>query len=430
MASISYFVKTQISDPNKEVNIRIRLRDSITNQSAATGLKVLLKYWDLNKEKKNRKGEIVENKNFQNLNGSYFKGKDELKTKMHKLKAHILEKAEGITKFPIGWLNDIVDHYLFPEKYKCEEDANKLISWCTAYADKSTLHRATVSRYKTTIAYLKEFNPNIDWDDINMSFYFDFIAFLEKKTDKDDKPKYSKNTIGGFIKTIKVFMNAALERGIHNNRAFQSHNFKKPTEESVSIYLNDQELADIYKLDLSEIPYLERVRDQFIVGCWTGCRFSDLDKVKQENIEGNFIRMVQQKTSNRVVIPLHPVVREILEKYDGDLPEMISNQKFNEYIKIVAKKAKIRGFVTKVITRGGKRVSDMIARSEMVSSHTARRSFATNLYKSGFPSISIMAMTGHKTEKAFLTYIKVTEEEHAQLLMDHWNRNGGFLKVG
>ena len=65
----------------------------------------------------------------------------------------------------------------------------------------------------------------------------------------------------------------------------------------------------------------------------------------------------------------------------------------------------------------------------MVSSHTARRSFATNLYKSGFTSISIMAMTGHKTEKAFLTYIKVTEEEHAQLLMDHWNKQGGFLKV-
>jgi integrase len=58
----------------------------------------------------------------------------------------------------------------------------------------------------------------------------------------------------------------------------------------------------------------------------------------------------------------------------------------------------------------------------LVSSHTARRSFATNMYKSGFTSISIMTITGHKTEKAFLTYIRVTQEEHAKKLREHWQQ--------
>ncbi len=74
------------------------------------------------------------------------------------------------------------------------------------------------------------------------------------------------------------------------------------------------------------------------------------------------------------------------------------------------------------MTRGGKRVVITVEKWKLVSSHTARRSFATNLYKSNFPAISIMKITGHKTEKAFLKYIKVTPEEHAKLLAEHWNK--------
>jgi len=76
----------------------------------------------------------------------------------------------------------------------------------------------------------------------------------------------------------------------------------------------------------------------------------------------------------------------------------------------------------KSITKGGKRITEAHPKWELVTSHTARRSFATNLYKSGFPSISIMGITGHRTEKAFLKYIKVTPEEHAMLLQKHWSK--------
>jgi integrase len=99
---------------------------------------------------------------------------------------------------------------------------------------------------------------------------------------------------------------------------------------------------------------------------------------------------------------------------------MISNQKFNDYIKDVCKKAEFKSKVSKSLTKGGKRQTEIKEKWEMVSSHTARRSFATNLYKSGFPSISIMAITGHKTENAFNRYIKVNEEEHAEMLAKHW----------
>ena len=66
---------------------------------------------------------------------------------------------------------------------------------------------------------------------------------------------------------------------------------------------------------------------------------------------------------------------------------------------------------------------------EMISSHTARRSFATNEYLNGTPSITIMAVTGHKTEKAFLKYIKVTSREHAEKMKFLWEKRESKLLV-
>jgi integrase len=133
------------------------------------------------------------------------------------------------------------------------------------------------------------------------------------------------------------------------------------------------------------------------------------------------ITIRQQKTDNPVQIPIHPVFREIWERYGG-LPLVISNQKFNDHIKDVCKAARINETVLKSITKGGKRITTSYKKWQLVSSHTARRSFATNLYRQGFPSIGIMSITGHKTETAFLKYIKVGKEEHAEMLMKHWQK--------
>ena len=141
------------------------------------------------------------------------------------------------------------------------------------------------------------------------------------------------------------------------------------------------------------------------------------------------IHLEQSKTGSRVIIPLHPVVNNILEKYNNELPRVITNQKFNKYLKEVTKEAKLEDLVHKAITKGGVRKSTRHKKRELVTTHTARRSFATNLYKSGFPSRSIMQITGHKTEAAFLKYIKVTPEEHAKMLELHWKQQGSKLRV-
>jgi integrase len=224
-------------------------------------------------------------------------------------------------------------------------------------------------------------------------------------------------------------LNEATDKEYKVNKAFKSHRFKSITEESENIYLDNSDLQKLYDLDLEGNSRLETVRDLFLIGCWTGCRFGDIHKINPDNIQNGMIHLQQSKTGSKVVIPLHPVVKDILEKYEFKLPAVISNQKFNKYLKEVAKKAKLNEIFHKGITRGGIRRSTRLKKWRLVTTHAARRSFATNLYKSGFPSRSIMQITGHKTEASFLKYIKVTPEEHARMLELHWRDQGAQMKV-
>lgn len=148
------------------------------------------------------------------------------------------------------------------------------------------------------------------------------------------------------------------------------------------------------------------------------------------------------KTEQLISIPVHPLLQSIFSKYlehGGEcLPRIPSNQKMNDYLKELCLKAGIEDKVEKVITMGGVRKEIDFKKYQLVSTHTARRSFATNLYLQGFPAISIMKITGHNTEKAFLRYLKISQQRNANDLQDFWackkiqdhknDENGGARK--
>ena len=276
------------------------------------------------------------------------------------------------------------------------------------------------SRYYYIQEYEKNRKIKLEFRNIDKLFFNDFVAYLQELG-------LSTNTIWHKTVSIKAVMKAANEQELTDNTKYTT--FKNVSEESQAIALSEKELDLLAKYDFSKSPRLERTRDLFLIGCWTGLRFSDFTRIKQENIKDNFLTIQQQKTNEFVTIPLHPVFLSIWNKYNGVLPANISNQKFNDNLKDVCKDAGLNDRVIKSITKGGKKISTVYEKWELVSSHTARRSFATNLYKSGFPSISIMQITGHKTESSFLKYIKVTKEEHAKMLMKHWESINNPSKV-
>jgi integrase len=278
----------------------------------------------------------------------------------------------------------------------------------------------TATMHKTTFNILNKFNPDLDFQNIDLVFYNDFVSWLHSKN-------YSTNYIGRQFKNLKAVLHEAEARGIAINPAIKTKYFANLAEEVEAIYLNESELAEIRAIDLSNNPSLDKVRDLFLIGCFTGQRFSDWHKITPQNIKNGFIEFVQQKNSTvsktTVNIPLHVVVKEIFEKYQGKLPKPLSNQKTNEYLKEVVKLApSLHSIESTTSTRGGKKVTISKAKFELVSTHTARRSFATNSYLSGIPSRTIMDITGHKTDKDFMKYIKVTPDEHAKIVQAHWDK--------
>jgi len=222
--------------------------------------------------------------------------------------------------------------------------------------------------YEVSFRYLRAFAEKegriIDFKDIDLKFYEGFTKYLQDQ-------KLAVNTIGKKIQTLKIFLNSAKEEGLNNYDSFKSKKFVAITEDSDNIYLNEDELKKIYETDFSNRPGLDRVRDLFLVGCWTGCRFSDLSLIKPESIQEGMIHLKQHKTGTKVVIPLHPVVSEILNKYEGRLPEPISNQKFNLALKDIAKVSGIKDIAHISITKGG------VKRSTAYQKHESSRSRTT-----------------------------------------------------
>jgi site-specific recombinase XerD len=287
--------------------------------------------------------------------------------------------------------------------------------------------KRTIQKYNTAYSTLEDFGKtyHLTFESIDKNFYTKFVAYLNKK-------KYTLNTLGKYIQVLKTFLTYSTENGYNTNQYFKTKKFKVHQVPGFSIYLTEAEIQAMYEKDFSESPHLERVRDLFVVGCWTGLRFSDFTTIKPENIEGDFLRIKTFKTGEKVIIPIHQTVREIMNKYKdrypNSLPPAISNQKMNAYLKDISEAVEVLKInVDAEYQKGGFKVTEAKKKHELVTTHTARRSFATNVYKSGFPAISLMKITGHKTEKAFLLYIKVTPEENAQKLLSHWNKS--LLKV-
>lgn len=291
----------------------------------------------------------------------------------------------------------------------------------------------TLNKYKTAKSHLLEFQRlnkyPVDFETINLDFFYRYIDFL--RTHRFEKVKgsharavpseegLSQNSIAKDIDVLKVFMNEAIDLGYTKNIGHKHKKFTASWVDVDSVYLTEKELLKLYHHDFTGNAKYEEVRDLFLFGSYTGLRFSDYSTVKPENIltiDGEqFLKIVTQKTGELVIIPCNPIVLNIFSKYAANankLPKAPSLPKFNLWIKEACQAAGLTD-TGRLVDDPGKELW------ECVSSHTCRRSFATNLYLEGFPTTEIRKITGHTTEKAFNKYIKVSKLDAARKLSLH-----------
>ena len=334
---------------------------------------------------------------------------------------NVILKSKGLLKDKNTlFLIDIVKAYQDEMKIKINPKSQKPIAG------------TTIRNFNTTITHLRKFEnlkkKQYTLKEIDLTFHTEFVSFLKNNL------TLAQNTISKDIKQVKTVCTDAKVKGLEINEQVLLSKFNAPLEQLKDQKTGKKLFVTIDELEIERIKkftgtdYLENAKDWLIIGCWTGCRVGDLMNLTMDNIQTTikgqkFIRYTQSKTNKQVDIPLHNDVLEIIERLNG-FPRSISDQRFNEWIKIVCQKVGLTEIVhgTRQNPKTHLREIGNCEKWELIRSHTCRRSFATNHYNK-LPNKIIMAVTGHSTEKMLLNYIGETENEHIDDFLSVWNNS-------
>lgn len=295
--------------------------------------------------------------------------------------------------------------------------------------------RATVASIKVAMEKFLRFQDacgkSFDFQDIDMQFYRDYTAWLKRRN-------YCINYIGKMIGSLKTVIASAEADGLPVNPAYKNLAFKVTRTDVDSIYLTREELDRINAVDLTGMPHhFAEARDIFMIGVWTAQRVSDYNHIQKKNISTETvhvvlkdgraldkvvrtIRLIQQKTKKKVVIPCSTELCHILDRYPGELPTL-PKQVINNDMKEIGRMAGITDSVEVQITRGGNISKEYFSKYELIHTHTARRTGATLMYLSGMNEYDICRITGHSSLKMLEKYIKAGELETVRKLTEEYD---------
>ena len=299
-----------------------------------------------------------------------------------------------------------------------------LTSFIDDYISQSKRSDAYKRSYRNARNHLDEFQQkkaiSLYLNSFTEDLAEEFIYFLRSEGRERGMNKYGSglmiNTIRTLFDKVKFMLRLAKKRGYEVDFGFEMVTIIE--ENANAVYLTIEELDRLNSMiNLSKSA--KAVRDRFLIGCFTAMRYSDYSRLTTQNVVKGNIVVKTKKTGVEVVVPLHPIIRQILERNGGEFPVLASAQSFNLTLKRLCRKAGIIDEILYEMTMGLNVVRKRVEKHTLITSHTARRTGATNMYLAGIPAARIMLITGHKTEAAFFKYIRIEKEENAQVLAAH-----------
>lgn len=405
---------------HKTENAQIYVRFSIDRDNVfqtKTGKTINAKYWSVKTSRPLQT--IAENKI--------------LTTELNALENHILKEyntdySKGVI-FSKDWLSEKIDTFFNRIEVKTDDAVflNYLQNFIDFKRSTSSYTDCTLRKYNNLkdrfTQYQKKKKKSFLLQDVGAKTLIDFKNYLISDCD------LMETTAVRFIKNLKTVLFDAEQNGktIH----YQIRGFSTGTTNTeYKVFLSFDEIEKIKEIQTINTDW-NIAKDWLVLGCYLGQRASDLLRMTNRMIytktdsEGNpyrFIEIKQQKTGEKVVIPLHDEVETILNKYNGNFPPTFANNfdsnavLFNRHIKKVCELAGIHEIIKGKVYNEGKKKNEIveIEKCFLVSSHVCRRSFATNFYGNKmFTTPQLMAITGHSTEQMFLRYIGKTADDWA-----------------
>ena len=215
------------------------------------------------------------------------------------------------------------------------------------------------------------------------------------------KKGLNNNTIKKRLKSFKIFLNYC-ESKKYLKLNFDYSRIKIKTYDPTIVTLTEDEFQKFKEWKPGKY---QKVKDLFIFGILTSCRFSDLVSIREHHITNDNIVKKSEKTDIQQIIPLNRISREILERYNYNL-QLYTTQTYNRLLKKMGKESGIfTGEIVLIEQRGNQRNEVRKQKWECLESHTARRTFITRAITKGIPLNVIMGITGHTRIETLTRYI-------------------------
>jgi integrase len=403
----------------KQVQVRLTIGfDRDHRFHCKTGMKVYPKQWDFDKQR--MKPAASGSQNFN--------------TRLHILQENVKEYIDELMLQPekpsYEKVRDLIQEYVSTNtKPRLTENEKSFFQVYDEFLKRKEqeLHHRTIQKFNSSKKLMEAFTAKyykryFDFEKIDVNFIDKYKSYLQyeaynqklKFEDKEKRKGFRDDTVAKYIENLKNFLKWSYERGFHTNTIFQHSQFRAKRDSNLDIVtMTINELKKFYEYDLSEFLSLERVRDMFCFAAFTGQRWSDATAFRKEDLHGDTWIFEAYKTGKETIIPLvgySAPALDILKKYNYELPA-ISNQKFNDYLKEAAAKAKLTRMVEINRFQGNKKLSYTKPLHEVISSHMARRtavSILLNVYR--LPVNQVMEITGHTDYKTLKRYIDKDRE--------------------
>ncbi len=268
--------------------------------------------------------------------------------------------------------------------------------------------RSRKSKKKKLEEFQQDTGYQLTFESINLDFFDklrEYILFTKK---------YGYNYVPAILRQLKSFMKWSQKRKYHSNTDYTE--FSAPEKEGSIIHLTFQELQQLINYKF-ESPKLSKVRDFYCFGCLIGARYSDLKRLTKDNIAEGKLKFTTEKTNIDIVIPLFPGLPTIIDRYPDQhrlLPK-ISNQKANKYIKKACELAEINTVTEYKTFVKNTTIKEFRPKWELISTHTARKSFVCLAHSRGVDLKTIMDITGLQDQQTLKRYLDVSIDTK----MDH-----------
>lgn len=275
-------------------------------------------------------------------------------------------------------------------------------------AKKRELQPSTLRITNKSRELLHEYSSQLTFADITPAFNLKFQQYLLARGTQNV-------TANNYLRKIKAMLNWAHDQRICKLNVSTNIKLFKEMQKPIFAVENEELIAieNGYNFKTGKpiklTAGMERIKDLFLFGCYTGIRFEDLQNLTKNNIEAGRIKVMTSKTDEIVKISMLPETKAIWNRYDQQLPQ-ISNVKANVYLKKIFE---IHGLDRKVLTiedKGAIKVKEYLPLYQAITFHKSRKTFIVNAINAGIPTDTIMKLSGHKKYDTFKKYIAISEK--------------------